>query len=115
MQQLETPFMVHPLNTSAEFIVSIRSLPYLADHGFLDMVVLPGSFYIDRALSMYMDHERFDRITGLVRNVEFQNPVILSAEDTLIKVEMTDRGTNGIEYAFYETEVENNGTACENS
>ena len=110
MHQLETLSIELSAKTSAEFMVSIRSLPYLADHGFLDMVVLPGSFYIDIALSMYMDHERFDRVTGLVRNVEFQNPVILSAEDTLIKVEVTDRGTNGIEYAFYETEVENKGT-----
>lgn len=109
MQQLANFSIDRSLETSAEFRVSTRSLPYLADHGFLDMVVLPGSFYIDMAMSMYMDHEGSNCIPGLVRNVEFQNPVILSAEDTLIKVEVTDRGDNGIEYAFYETEVENSG------
>ncbi|HTF14475.1 MAG TPA: hypothetical protein VK643_07380, partial [Burkholderiales bacterium] len=37
---------------SAEFRVGVGSVPYLADHGFQDMVVLPGSFYIEMALSM---------------------------------------------------------------
>ena len=36
-----------PLEASAEFRVGVRSELYLADHGFQDMIVLPGSFYVD--------------------------------------------------------------------
>ena len=39
------------LEAAAEFRISIRSLPFLADHAFQDVVVLPGSFYIEMALS----------------------------------------------------------------
>jgi len=107
MQQLGHFSMDRSLTTSAEFRVSIRSAPYLADHGFQDMVVLPGSFYIETALCM--DHELSKRVPRLVRNVTFQNPVILSAEDTVMKVDVMDLGDNRIEYAFYEIGVENNG------
>src|SRR2546430_17725046 len=69
-----------PLESSVELRIGVRSVPYLADHGFQDMVVLPGSFYIHLALVGY--RELFKRVPGLVRNVTFQNPIILSAEDT---------------------------------
>ena len=75
-----------PLETSTEFRIGVRSVPYLADHGFQDMVVLPGSFYIEMALCL--DRELSKRVPCLVRNVTFHNPIILSAEDTAIKVEV---------------------------
>ena len=45
-----------------------------ADHGFQDMVVFPGSFYIDLALSVH-------------RN----SPIILSNDDAQITIDVTDR------------------------
>src|SRR5438552_10054607 len=93
-----------PLEASAEFRIGVRSAPYLADHGFQDMVVLPGSFYIDVALVRY--RELFKRVPALVRNVTFQNPIILSAEDTTIRVDVRDNGGGPVEYAFYEAGVE---------
>lgn len=87
-------------NHLIDFRVSIRSMPYLADHALLDMVVLPGSFYVERALCM--DHELTKCVPRLVRNVTFQNPVILSTEETVIKVDIRDCGDNRIEYTFYE-------------
>ena len=93
-----------PLEASAEFRIGVRSAPYLADHGFQDMVVLPGSFYIDVALVGY--RELFKRVPGVVRNVTFSNPIILPAEDTLIRVEVRDNGGGPVEYAFYEASVE---------
>ncbi len=39
--------------------VGVRTFPYLADHGFQDMVVVPGSFYVDLGLSAH--RERFGR------------------------------------------------------
>jgi len=62
-------------------------------------VVLPGSFYIEMALCV--DRELSKRVPGLVRNVAFHNPIILSAEDTVIKVEVRDHGDGRVEYTFY--------------
>jgi FkbH-like protein/FkbM family methyltransferase len=90
-----------PFETATEFRVGIRSVPYLADHGFQDMVVLPGSFYIEMALSL--DREISKRAPGLVRRVTFDSPVVLSAEDTVIEIETKDRGDGRVEYTFRET------------
>jgi FkbH-like protein/FkbM family methyltransferase len=93
-----------PQEASAEFRIGVRSVPYLADHGFQDMVVLPGSFYIEMALCV--DREVSKRVPALVRNVTFHNPIILSAEDTVIRVEVSDHGDGRIEYRFYEAGVD---------
>src|SRR5437667_2453055 len=85
-----------PLAPSAEFRIGVRSVPYLADHGFQDMVVLPGSFYIEMALRV--EREVSKRIPKFVRNVTFHNPIILSAEDTVIKVEVSEHGEGCVEY-----------------
>ena len=104
MKHLVTFSTDRPLEASAEFRIGVRSVPYLADHGFQDMVVLPGSFYIEMALCV--DRELSKRVPGLVRNVTFHNPIILSAEDTVIKVEVRDHGDRRVEYMFYEAGVE---------
>lgn len=83
----------------AVFAVGVRSFPYLADHGFQDMVVLPGSFYIDLALSVHRG--RFGHGSATVHNAIFQSPIVLSDDDTHITVDVTDRGTF-VEYVFYE-------------
>jgi FkbH-like protein/FkbM family methyltransferase len=94
-----------PLGAPVKFKVGVRSVPFLADHGFQDMIVLPGAFYIDMALRM--ERELSHGVPGRVRNVTFQNPVILSAEDTVIKVEASDSGDGQVEYTFYEAATEN--------
>src|SRR5438093_13193605 len=76
-------------------------MPYLADHGFHDMVVLPGSCYVDMALRL--ERERSKGVAGLVRNVTFHNPIIVSAEDTIVHVDVGDHGNARVEYTFYET------------
>ena len=78
-------------------------MPYLADHGFHDMVVLPGSCYVDMALRL--ERERSKGVAGLVRNVTFHNPIIVSAEDTIVKVDVGDHGNGRVEYTFYEAGV----------
>jgi len=103
MKHLVTFSTDRPLEAAAEFRFGVRSVPYLADHGFQDMVVLPGSFYIEMALCV--DRELSKRVPGLVRNVTFHNPIILSAEDTVIKVEVRDHGDGRIEFTFYEAGV----------
>jgi FkbH-like protein/FkbM family methyltransferase len=64
------------------------------------MVVLPGSFYVDLALRV--ERELAQRLPGLVRNITFHSPVILSAEDSVIEVEAYDRGAGKVAYSFYE-------------
>src|SRR5688572_27424509 len=89
------------LEASAEFKVGVRALPYLADHGFQDMIVLPGSFYIDTALQM--ERELPHRVPCFLRNAAFHNPIILSTEDVLIQVEVKNHGDGCSEYTFYES------------
>ena len=79
-------------------------MPYLADHGFQDMVVLPGAFYIEKALSV--DREICKRAPGLVRNVTLRNPIVLSPDDTVMKVEVRDRGDGRTEFTFHEGGVD---------
>jgi FkbH-like protein/FkbM family methyltransferase len=88
------------VNRSTELRVGLRSAPYLADHGFQDMVVLPGSFYIDVVLGE--ERKLTGRVPSLVRKVIFQNPIILSPEDIEIRVMTKDHGDGRVEYAFYE-------------
>src|SRR6266850_1642531 len=105
LQHLVTFSTDRPHEASAEFRIGVRSVPYLADHGFQDMVVLPGSFYIEMALCV--DRELSGRVPTLVRNVSFRNPIILSAEDTVVTVEAKDCGDGRFDYTFYEAGVEN--------
>jgi FkbH-like protein/FkbM family methyltransferase len=63
------------------------------------MVVLPGSFYVDLALSAH--RERFGRAPVTVRNAVFQSPIILSSDETHVAVDVTDHGTF-VEYVFSE-------------
>jgi FkbH-like protein/FkbM family methyltransferase len=70
--------------------MGVRCAPYLADHGFQDMVVLPGSLYVEWVL----------RSEGArrLRNIRFRAPVILGGDDALIRVSATDER----HYAFDE-------------
>ena len=84
-----------PLVASAEFRIGVRSVPYLADHGFHDMVVLPGSVYVDLALRLA--RELSPGVAGRVRNVTFHNPIILSTDDTIVQVDVREHG-DGLSY-----------------
>ena len=89
-----------PLAASAEFRIGVRSVPYLADHGFHDMVVLPGSSYIDMAL--HLERELSQGGARQVRNATFHSPVILAADDTVVQVDVRERGDGRVAYTFYE-------------
>src|SRR2546425_10338792 len=90
-----------------EFRIGLRSVPYLADHGFQDMVVLPGSFYIEKALSLE------GGVPRRIRNITFQNPIILSSEETIIKLKVEDHGDGPVKYVFYEAGDEQCAAALE--
>ena len=89
-----------PGEARAEVRIGVRSAPYLADHAFQDMVVLPGSFYVEMARAL--ERELTQRVPGLVRKVTFHSPVILGADDTVLRVEVRERGDGRVEYAFSE-------------
>jgi FkbH-like protein/FkbM family methyltransferase len=57
-------------------------------------------------MALCVDRELSKSMAGLVRNVSFDNPIILSAEDTAIRVEARFRGNGLIEYVFYEVGAE---------
>jgi FkbH-like protein/FkbM family methyltransferase len=103
------PLFTFAPDASVEFRISLRSLPFLADHGFQDMVVLPGSFYIEMALSVHQALSK--RVPGVVRDVTFQTPVMLSPEDTIIRVEVRNSGATTAEYTFYEGAAGNEGAS----
>jgi FkbH-like protein/FkbM family methyltransferase len=94
-----------PEGTFAEFAVGVRSLPYLADHGFQDMIVLPGSLYIEMASCVHFD--LLKRGGATIRNARFQNSVILSEDETTIRVVVGERGDGSVEYTFYEVVGDN--------
>src|SRR4029078_6397751 len=105
MKHLVTFSTDRPLEASAQFRISVRSVPYLADHGFHDMVVLPGSFYIE--MSLFVERKLSNCVPSLLRNVIFHNPIILSAEDTVVNVEVSAHRGSRVDYTFYESGVEN--------
>ena len=90
-----------PAPSRRRFSCGIQSAPYLADHGFQDMVVLPGAYYVDLALRMERDLTQ--RTPAQIRNVAFHSPVILGTEDAVIEVEAREHGDGRlIKYVFFE-------------
>ena len=101
VQQRLISFSKDPLaGTSAEFKVGVRSLPYLADHAFQDMIVLPGSLYVEMAFCVHGN--LLKQAAGTLRDAIFQNPVILSEGDSTIRVMVKEQGDGNVEYMFYE-------------
>jgi FkbH-like protein/FkbM family methyltransferase len=107
MQNASTFLKDLPTESISEIKVGVGTFPYLSDHGFQDLVVLPGAFYIDSALRLHSESSKFT--PGLVQNVVFRNPVILSVEDTVIRIRAKDLGDGRVEYTFYEASAEESG------
>ena len=85
-------------STSIE--AGLKLFPYLADHGFQDLIVLPGSFYIEMALRIHIEslHGRM----GSVKRIKFQNPVILSERSVTLSVEAKWLDRQTFQYTFRE-------------
>ena len=94
---------------SAEFRVGLRSLPSLADHGFQDMVVLPGAFYV--ALARCMDQELGRDAARVVHKIVFHHPLILSHDDTIIRVAVSEHDGR-VDYAFADAAGKDAGPAA---
>ena len=100
LRQLLSLSSERPGEARAEIRLGLRSAAYLADHAFQDIVVLPGSFYVEIARSVERQLTR--RVPGLVRNVAFHSPVILGADDTVLRIEVRELGDGRVEYTFSE-------------
>ncbi len=69
-----------------EFVISLRKLPYLADHAFQGMIVLPGSAYIEMALIIY--NHFFSKTPCMIKDIYFDNIVLLSEKETKLGFEI---------------------------
>ena len=82
------------------FEVGLAIYPWLTDHGFQDLTVLPGSFYIELALSIHL--ESLQATVGIIKQIEFRNPVILTESITLsVATKWLDDQT--VQYTFLES------------
>ena len=84
----------------AEFQVSIRTLPYLADHGFQGMIVLPGAFHIALVQKVHRDFFQTEAVS--LRDIEFTKPVLLSDAVTTLTVRFEERGDGTVAYVLFE-------------
>ena len=95
-----------------EFVLSLKTLPYLADHAFQGMIVLPGSAYIEMALLIY-DH-LYHKTPGVLKDVYFNNIVLLSEKQTKIAFEIKEKFNDELKVEFSEiTDTED--TEADNS
>ncbi|HVY71223.1 MAG TPA: FkbM family methyltransferase, partial [Verrucomicrobiae bacterium] len=84
----------------ALFEVSLAAYPWLNDHGFHDLMVLPGSFYIELALRKH--RELSDPPARRVKKAAFLQPVLLSDRKIGLSVYIRRLGGEAIEYTFRE-------------
>lgn len=87
-----------PETRAARFRIGLRSLPYLADHGFQDMPVMPGALFVDLARRL----QRGLGVHGDLRRLRFHRPVILADEDAELTAELAPLGDGATGCAFRE-------------
>jgi FkbH-like protein/FkbM family methyltransferase len=73
---------------SGEVRVSLNLFPFLSDHAFQDMVVLPGSVYAEMAIALYSKYVH--RVPNLIENINFGSLIILSDDETILGFEISD-------------------------
>ena len=88
----------------AEYRVGLRSFPYLADHGFHDLAVLPGAFHIE--LVRRIHRELFGRDAVSLRDIEFANAVILTDDEIAITVRIGKPKDGWVSYELFEATSE---------
>ena len=72
----------------AEYTVSLAASPFLADHRFQEMVVVPGSFLVGIAADL---HQRlFSRAVERISKIQFLSPLILGEGEIRINVKVKE-------------------------
>lgn len=100
-RQLGLPPRDQRSEVPTEVRVSLRAVPELADHGFHDMVVLPGSFFVD--LALHLDELASGAARRRALDSVFHNPIILSGRDD-VRIGILIRQHEGAKtsYTFFE-------------
>lgn len=87
-----------------EFSFGSNTHPYLADHGFHDMAVLPGSFYIE--LVRFTHQQVFGHPANDLHRISFERPVLLAEDVTLTVRARRNERQGSIAYEVFEASVE---------
>ena len=88
-----------------EFVLSLSTLPFLADHAFQGMIVLPGSAYIEMALVIY--NYTYNKTPDVIKDIHFDNIVLLSDNETKIAFKIKENSDDELEIKFSDiTETE---------
>ena len=91
-----------------EFDLSLTALPFLADHSFQGMIVLPGSVYIEMALIIY--NHLYNKTPLVIKDVDFDNIVLLSEKQTKLAFQIKENINDELKIEFSditETKVDN--------
>src|SRR5208283_4421007 len=97
-----------PRTGLASFKVGVGSSPCLADHGFQDMIILPGAFLVDLAIRVH--RECLQEPVGAIRHVTFLHPVVLSDGDVDLFASVRPLDDGAVEYTLYDASAPAGGT-----
>ena len=95
-----------PENGSGKITLGLDSFPFLEHHGFQDMIILPGSFYVEIAASIYKN--KLNKVPGIITDINFNNLVSLSGKDsTSLYFNFTKDDSAVVNFRFREVEKDN--------
>ena len=80
--------------------VTLEAFPFLTDHGFQDMIVLPGSMYI--AIAAEICRQKFDHVPRIITNIKFNSLILISEGESDIDFEFEKNSDNNIKFKFGE-------------
>ncbi len=83
-----------------DILIDLDQYYYLTDHVFQNVPVLPGTFYIDLALSEY--YKMYSKYPGVMRNLKFLQPVILGKNQINIDLAVYSETSENNKFQFIE-------------
>ncbi|MDO8540962.1 MAG: FkbM family methyltransferase [Opitutaceae bacterium] len=108
---MEPPAVGHARAGSPEgttiFRIGGETMPFLADHGFQGMIVLPGAFYLELALRV-LDDARRSSVVGIT-DMKFLQPLILSDKPIDVAVDRTRQDEKRARFSFREADTRSAG------
>ncbi len=83
------------------FLVGRGAMPFLADHGFQGLTVVPGALYLSWALQAEGDVSPASVMT--ITGAHFHHPVVLAEKEIMLAVERTSTDSHRAQYLFRES------------
>jgi FkbH-like protein/FkbM family methyltransferase len=93
---------------AGEFLVGLKSIPYLADHCVQDMAVLPGSAYLE--MLIIVSQRSYKQVPAVIRGVQFKRAIILTDDDATVIVRLSENVDKSVRCDFYEDDRGNDGS-----